>query len=475
MPKIYIKIFIGFWAINILTVVGHNIYVHWVNPSPENQLLAQYESSPYDRFAVRGLNSTIDAIMDYNLASLRRGIPQVDEWIFRRVYIVDELGIDLRGREIPPIINEILGMVGPKNPFYITSEQEQSYAARFILLPDGNELRVISFSTPLYGRYVQWRLYIRSNWVLYLMSLLISGTACYIFARHLSRDFRALQEATNEIARGDLTVRVAPRFATRKDEMADLSRDFDNMTVRLQKSMQEQKRLIKDVSHELRSPLARLQFALGIAQQRSGGKVQEELEKARHAADYLNDIITTILSFPTNEAESWELTDMVDLNALLQTLETDFVQEASEKGVTITFKSDVQDALVATYSNTLMGVFENLIGNAVHYTRPDTLITISLRQRANDFIIAVADQGPGVKEEQLRDIFEPFFRTDEARDRASGGYGLGLSIAQRTVQLHQGSITAHNHPEGGLVVEVLLPRADFESTQESEYPAPRTA
>jgi two-component system sensor histidine kinase CpxA len=475
MTKIYIKIFIGFWAINILTVLGHNAYVHWVNPDAETRLLAQYEDSPYDRFAVRGLNKTVDTVMHYNLAGLRRSIPQVDEWIFRRVYIVDELGNDLRGREISPIINEILGMIGPNNPYYITSEQGQSYAARYILLPDGNGLRIVSFSTPFHGRYVQWRLYLRSNWVLYLMSLLISGSACFFFARHMSRDFRALQQATQDIAKGDLSVRVAPRFAARRDEIAELSRDFDNMTARLEKSMQEQKRLIKDVSHELRSPLARLQFALAIAQQRSAESAHAELEKARNAADYLNDIITTILSFPTNEAETWELNDVVEINALLVTLSEDFTEEARQKGVSVTLDSSVTDALVATYGSTLIGVFENIIGNALHYTYADTGIHISLAQRDGKYVVTVADQGPGVKEEQLKDIFEPFYRTDEARDRASGGYGLGLSIAQRTVQLHGGTIIARNRPGGGLAMEVHLPEGDFDSFSEEDYIPAKTA
>lgn len=463
MPKIYVKIFAGFWLINILTVLGHNAYVQLLNPNPESRLLSEYDTSLYDRYAVRGLNLTIDAIMDYSLSNLRYGIPQVEEWIFRRVFIVDELGNDLRGREIPPLINEILGMIGPHRPFYITSERDQSYAARYILLPDGNELRVVSFATPQYGRYVKARLYLRTNWVLYLISLLISGSACYFFARHLSRDFKTLQEATNKIARGDLSVRVAPRFASRRDELAELSRDFDNMTARLANSMEEQKRLIKDVSHELRSPLARLQFALGIAQQRGNEEVQEEIEKARSAAEYLNDIITTILSFPTNETETWDLDDVIELNALLAILNDELQADSHEKGVRIVINSFADEALVATYRNTLKGVFENVLSNALHYTTPNSMINVTLRKREENFQVLIVDQGPGVKEQDLKNIFEPFYRTDEARDRASGGYGLGLSIAQRTVQLHGGNITAQNHPEGGLAVEVSLPIWDPEA------------
>lgn len=468
MPKFYVKIFAGFWLINILTVLGHNAYVHWLNPNPESQLLSQYSNSLYDQYAVRGLNNTIEAIMNYDLSSLQYGIPQVEEWIFRRVFIVDELGNDLRGREIPPLINEILGMIGPQRPFYITSERDQSYAARYILLPDGNELRVVSFATPQYGRYVKARLYLRSNWALYLISLLISGSACYFFARHLSRDFKTLQQATQQIARGDLSVRVAPRFASRRDELAELSREFDNMTARLAKSMDEQKRLIKDVSHELRSPLARLQFALGIAQQRGNADVQEELEKARSAANYLNDIITTILSIPTNETETWDLNDVIELNALLQMLSDDLSEDCKRKDVHIHINSLVDEALVSTYSNTLQGVFENILGNALHYTAPSSTVDVTVCQHDENYLVVIVDQGPGVPEQELESIFEPFYRTDAARDRASGGFGLGLSIAQRTVQLHGGRITARNHPEGGLAVEVSLPALDLNEEVLSE-------
>lgn len=466
MPKFYVKIFAGFWLINILTVLGHNAYVHWVNPSPETRLLSQYDTTLYDRYAVRGLNNTIDAIMDYSLSSLQYGIPQVEEWIFRRVFIVDELGNDLRGREIPPLINEILGMIGPQRPFYMTSERDQSYAARYILLPDGNELRVVSFATPQYGRYVKARLYFRSNWALYLISLLISGSACYFFARHLSRDFKTLQEATKQIARGDLSVRVAPRFASRRDELAELSREFDNMTVRLANSMSEQKRLIQDVSHELRSPLARLQFALGIAQQRGNADIQEELDKARSAADYLNDIITTILSVPTNATETWDLDDVIELNALLETLRDDLQEDSRRKNVNIVINSFVDEALAATYSNTLQGVFENILSNALHYTADGSMVNVTLRQRDGYYRTTIMDEGPGVDEEDLKNIFEPFYRTDAARDRASGGFGLGLSIAQRTVQLHGGRIIAQNHPEGGFSVEVLLPVLELSEDEE---------
>jgi len=454
MTKIYLRIFIGFWFINIASVLGHSIYVQWTETGFDGVLA---EDSSYDRASLRALNRTSEVLMRWNLSILRKNLPTMPEYYFREVFILDEQGTELTGKTVEVKTSDILEKISRSNPFYRISENGHTYAARYILLPDGNFLRIVSSRTPNEDRYVRWRFSFSQNWSLYLAYLLVSGIACLVYARHLSQGINAFQTATHLIAKGDLSVRIAPHFKNRRDEIGNLSRDFDNMTARLEKSMKEQKRLIKDVSHELRSPLARLQFALGIAQQRGGKAVHGELEKARKAADYLNDIISTILSFPTSENDDWELSDVIDLCILLESLRNDLQDDAERQQVKIEFISDIKEGLVSTYGTTLSGVFENILGNALHYTLPDTLITIRVTQRGGSLCIAVYDQGPGVNEEELKDIFEPFYRTDEARDRASGGYGLGLSITQRTVHLHKGTITAENRSSGGLKVEVCLP------------------
>ncbi|MGH1470048.1 MAG: ATP-binding protein [Cellvibrionaceae bacterium] len=462
MTKIYLKIFIGFWLINIVTILLHNIWEHWFDLGPANELV-QYDDNPYDQFAIRGLNATINSTINWELDAIRTGIGNAPEYIFRRVFIIDPDGKDLRNREIPVKVQEILSHLSPAIPFYKTSEEEQTYAGRYIILPDGSPIRIVSFSTPAYGRRVLWQLYVIRNWQFFLISILISGTVCFVFARHMSRDFRALRKATNDIAKGDLSVRLGPKLGNRKDEIAELGHDLDNMAVRLEKSMLEQKRLIKDVSHELRSPLARIQVALGIAQQKtSSPDVAEQLDKVSSAADYLNDIITTILSFPTTEADTWELSDVIDIKMLVESLCNDFIDEAKQKHVEIDFHSETIEVLVATYGNTLIGVFENILRNALHYTSSHSKISVSICKSPNHCSITIADEGPGVPEKELTDIFEPFYRTDQARDRASGGYGLGLSIAQRTIALHNGTITASNRTDKtGLSMTVTLPYQDF--------------
>lgn len=443
-----------------MTFFGTDGVAYWFDLRPDYGLY-EYRNNPFDRYAVRSLNETTRFAIAFDLDDMRRIAPKVDDWVFERIFLIDPDGKELRGRTIPPEIAQVLTHLSVDTPFHLLSQQDQTYAGRYVLLRDG-DLRIVSFSTPASSRKNFWFYYVRENWSFFVVSMLISGIACLFLSMYLSKGFRTLQDAIRNVGKGDLSVRVAPYFTKRRDEIGELSREFDDMTARLEKSMLEQKRLIKDVSHELRSPLARLQFALGLARQRSNGVVQAELEKIGEAADYLNNIISTILAFPTNESETWELNDVVDIKVLLETLAADYQSEAADKQVKIEFVSSLDEALVSTYGTTLNGVFENIINNAVHHTLNDTTIKIELTVDQSNYVVAVRDHGPGVDDSELANIFEPFYRTDEARDRASGGYGLGLNIAQRTVALHKGSIVAQNAATGGLVVKVILQRGEFD-------------
>ena len=445
----------------MLAFFGTDGVVYWFNLRP-GLGLSEYRDNPIDRYAVRSLNDSIRFAILFDLDDLERIVPRIDDWVFERIYLVDEDGNDLRGRPITPEVQQVLSSLTIESPFHLLNVEDQTYAGRYVVLRDGGILRVVSFSTPASARRNFWLFYISNNQEYFIISMLICGVACFFLAMYLSKGIRTLQGAIREVGKGDLSVRIAPRLSNRRDEIGQLAVDFDNMTARLEQSMIEQKRLIKDVSHELRSPLARLQFALGIAQQRSNGSVDAELEKIREAADYLNNIISTILAFPTTEAETWELNDTVDIKILLETLVGDYQEEAKSKSVTIQMQTNVDEALVATYGNTLTGVFENVINNALHYTLPNTVITLQVLEENGNYVVSIQDQGPGVNEAELANIFEPFYRTDEARDRASGGYGLGLSIAQRTVALHKGSIVARNNLGGGLIVRITLPRGHYD-------------
>lgn len=464
MTKVYFKLFISFWCITIMMIVGTGLMTHWLDLRPDKHLSSQSETGQTTA-ATRLLREVVREAVNYSLDDIRLGMQSMHENATKLVFVVDQYGEDLLQRPLPPGSESILNTLSQKQPFAQLTRDGSSYVGRQVLLPDGDWVKIITFDTPD-DTGLWWQLYFYNIWLPLLVSILISGTACFILAKRMSRGIDIMRNATRRIAAGDLSVRIAQDFngckAKRRDEIAELSIEFDHMTARLDKSMQEQQRLIKDVSHELRSPLARLQFALAIAQTRCQGDVEKELVKIKESADYLNEIISDILSMPMTDTAAWELCDTIDLKILLETLVDEYRCSAGEKSVTLALETPIQDALVATHGNSLIGVFENIVRNALHYTPNSTTVGVELDDSNKNYLkITVRDQGRGVPAENLDDIFKPFFRTDEARARASGGYGLGLAISKRTVELHDGEIRAYNHANGGLCIEVRLKRGSF--------------
>lgn len=461
MTRLYLKIFFTFWLITALIIVATNVVVHWFDITPD-----RIQQSPIDRDeepAKRLLFQMVGTAINRNTEEVMEDMRSMPAWSTRFFYVIDNNNRDLLDRPLPPGVLVLLPKLTSRHPFDKVQDRNRKLFGRYITLNDGNSVKLITISAGHddgTDRDIIWEMFIENIWPLLLVSILISGSACFLLARHFTRSIHTLQKATHQIANGDLSVRVSDKFCGRRDEIAALGRDFDHMTERLEKAMLEQKRLIKDVSHELRSPLARLQIALGIAQQRSDGSVDKELARIKHAADYLNNVISDILAMPLLDNSEWVLDDTLELNALLQTLVENYRHEADNNKIKLELKSSVTEALVPTHGNMLMGVFENILRNALHYTPQETSITINIQHLPKDqqYLVSICDAGPGVQAEVLDDIFQPFYRTDEARARESGGHGLGLAIAQRTVALHKGKISARNLDEGGLCVTVCIPQ-----------------
>lgn len=463
MTRLYLKIFFTFWLITALIIVATNLVIHWAEFGLDRKTQMIRGEEPAKRLLFQMVGSAINRNTEEVIQEMR----SMPGWSIRYYYVVDKDNRDLLDRPLPPGVMVLLPKLTSRHPFDSVQDRNRKLFGRYITLNDGNSVKLITISTghnDESGRDIIWQMFINNIWPLLLVSILISGTACFFLALHFTRSINTLQQATRRIASGDLSVRVSPQFRYRRDEVAALGRDFDHMTERLQKAMQEQKRLIKDVSHELRSPLARLQVALGIAQQRSDGSVDKELERIKQAADYLNNVITDILALPVHDNGSWELDDTLDLRVLLETLVDNYRIEAESKGINLRLHIPFEEALVPTHGNMLVGVFENILRNALHYTpNPGTIrIEVELAESSCGYRVRICDSGPGVEEEHLEDIFQPFYRTDEARARESGGYGLGLAIAQRSVALHKGEISAYTQPEAGLCILVVLPKIPLE-------------
>lgn len=456
MIRLFWKIFIGFWLATIVILAGTAWVMHELEPSnfPRPPRAPLFSKDPE---AMRLLHfATRDAVNATEREFTER-IRTLPHWARRNVFVLDSQGFEIFDRELPGPVADLIRKLDLDRPFKKLERKNRTYYGRLIQLEDGQYVRMVVAAHDG-QRNMLLQMFLLNLWPVLLMAVLVSGSVCYLMARYLTRPVEALKQATRRVAAGDFDYRVSPQMPRGKDEMSSLATDFDLMTEQLQSARAAQDRLIKDVSHELRSPLMRLQFALGLAQQHAGEAAKDHINKARQAADYLNNIISDILSLPVNPSDDWPRNDVVDLVALLSALTDEFKPLARHKAIQITFDhGNISEALVDTRSNTLVGVFDNILSNALRHTPNSGQVHLHLERRNNRWQIVLEDSGPGVAESALGKLFTPFYRTDEARDRMSGGVGLGLSIAKRTVELHGGEISALRAGLGGLAIRITLP------------------
>jgi two-component system, OmpR family, sensor histidine kinase CpxA len=288
-------------------------------------------------------------------------------------------------------------------------------------------------------------------------ALLVSGGICYLLTRYLTGPVLRLRAAARQLAGGDLTARASDH-RPRRDEIGELVRDFNFMAGRVEALVTSQRQLISDISHELRSPLARVNATLGLARQRLGQNVL--FDRLERDTERLNEMIDRLLTLArldmTTTAPEMRPTD---LKALVLDIVTDAQWEARERDCRVDLVSD-GGCEVQANPDLLRSAAENVIRNAVRYTAAGTAVEVRLECHQGDTgdaaIIRVSDRGPGVPAAELPNIFRPFYRVADARDRQSGGVGLGLAIAERVTRVHGGSIRADNRKGGGLEVVLTL-------------------
>lgn len=288
--------------------------------------------------------------------------------------------------------------------------------------------------------------------------LLVAGLVCWGMARYLTAPIRRLQAASRELESGDLAVRVSPELAKRQDEIGELARDFDRMARRVSTVISTQRQLLRDVSHELRSPLARLHVAVELASEDAPTHTHSALDRVRREADRLEELIGQLLALARLESGAVEQERIeIDLAETLRTIVDDAEFEAAGKGRSVAL-TRCDACLTHGVPSLVRSAIDNVIRNAIDFTPEGSSVEIALTANGDSTAtVSVRDHGPGVPPESLQRIFEPFFRATASTSRARTGTGLGLAITDRAVRLHRGSIEATNAEGGGLLMRITLP------------------
>jgi two-component system, OmpR family, sensor histidine kinase CpxA len=449
--SLYLKIFIWFWVAMIIINVATFAIFALTRPTPVRRSWRDLtQVGPNAQRAAEVYEQSGPAALTAALQSTEKS-SGVSATFF------DENGQELSGRTAPPGTSELIARATESREIEFNFAGRDTIVARPVVSSKGQRYTYVAhIPRPPFQQGLQPLLF------RLLVILVIGGVFCLWLSRYLTTPLLKLRLTTNELAEGNLGARVADKLTKRRDEVGQLGRDFNVMAQRLESMVKAQQRLLGDISHELRSPLARLGVALGLARQRSGADANGALDRIERESDNLNEMISQLLELTRLESgtDPRKRTE-VDLAALVRDVAEDADYEARSVNRSVRILSS-DNCSINGVEELLRSAVENVVRNAVRFTPEGTAVEVALKRQNGSgdhfAVISVRDRGKGVPEEALEKIFRPFYRTEDARDRQSGGgAGLGLAITERAVRMHGGSVAASNAANGGLSVEMRLP------------------
>jgi two-component system, OmpR family, sensor histidine kinase CpxA len=293
------------------------------------------------------------------------------------------------------------------------------------------------------------------------VAIAVGGAATFVLVLLFTRPLVRLRTAARELARGNLNTRVreaTPRFRLGQgDEFHALVHDFNHMAERLESMVHAQQLLLRDVSHELRSPLARLSVALELAREDAAPEMTGNLERIERETVKLNQLISQLLTLSSMEAiDRASNFAPVSLDQLLKEIIPDAQFEAQQRQCSVALTA-AGPCVIQGNRELLYRAIENVVRNAIRYTESGTEVEITLTTSARAAVIEISDHGPGIPENEIQSIFRPFYRVDPARSPGTGGSGVGLAIAERAVRLHHGELQAYNRGGGGTTIRMRFP------------------
>lgn len=451
MHRLFWKLFLTYWTTLILFTVAclfaASIYL--------DRTRAQHNvTNPMRAYAAHVREARALAATQ-GKAGLIKWAARLDSEELVPLLVLDKDGNDLLQREVParPLSHLRRHL---RRAMDMPSKDD---ARRAILLPDGTQYWLLpDFDAANLGRFLTRPKVIA---IPLILAALLSGLVCLLLARYLTMPVQRLRQATQAYAAGDFSKRVGPGMGRRRDEIVDLAHAMDHMAERLDSLLNAQRALLRDVSHELRSPLARVQVALGLARQHGQGD-ERELARIERETERLNALIGEILTFSRLDTGVHKVqVESVDLVLLLKEIVDNARLEGAGHSIEIRYTAP-ESAVCQADPTLIYSVLDNVLRNALRHSPDAGQIEVSLARESdlaghNQLVIRIRDHGEGVPREMLEAIFDPFVRVDAARDRNRGGVGLGLAIARRAIQAQQGRINAENHPQGGLLVTIRLP------------------
>jgi len=428
--KVYAKILLwcfGTLVLSLIAFIGVSIYVSMRNVD---------HGSFVPRLNALILEEAVTAYESHGARALTADLDRVRRHLGGQHYLTDANGRDLAtGEDRTKLLAAARRDAGP--PKRYDSRQVVYYPSA-----DGRYRLLVVFESPVdFSQYLPY----------YLLILVAIALLCWVLATNIASPLRGLARVVDRFGAGDLSVRVN---STRKDEIGEVGRAFDRMAERIATLLTAERRLLQDISHELRSPLARLSFAAELA--RTADNRDAAIARLNKEIARLTDLVGGLIQVTRVEGDpEAHNTEALRLDSLLTEVVGDCRVEAEARGSQIALTAEPQLTLRGD-REVLRRAIENILRNSIRYNPAGSSIEVNLAASADTARIAVRDYGPGVPEDVLPKIFQPFFRVDDSRDTATGGVGLGLAIASRAIGLHHGRLWAENVVPG-LKVWIELP------------------
>ena len=444
--RLFWKIFLPFWVAQALLLGALYLRVHirissehpwWIQPERrEMPVLASLAAQTFEQQGQAGLAALLDKLSLQNRSQF---------------WLLDGEGRELSGRMLPRRVLDDAAKAEKTEGLH--HSYEANVLAAGATTERGHYLLISELVPPPLSERVPGDIL----WTLKLGAL-PSALVCLLIAHYLTKPIERLRDATHEMARGNLDIHVGSNLGNRRDEIADLMRDFDAMAAELRKQIQSERSLLSGVSHELRSPIARIRLALTLARHADDREREEMLDRIEQDTIQLDSMLEQILT--VSRLESGQIKpkfEPLSLNDLVEDVLHDAKFEAAATHTTITYAS-VGEVQVNADPGMLRSAIENVVRNAIFYSGEGGKIEVEMGAGDKSASLTVRDNGPGVPEEKLKLIFDPFYRVDDSRGTTTGGMGLGLALADNAMRAHDGAIMAGNLQPHGLSVTLIMPR-----------------